>query len=202
MESSPAIRAFFALELGGSARCRAVSLAAALASAPGGDDVRWVRGEALHVTLRFLGSTDPARVLELAHAVARETREVAPFSVALGAAEAFPSRRPRVVALRLEPAAPLTALAAAVERGVVAAGFPPEQRAFRPHVTLGRARRDRRVRLDAETLRGVTASVTGSGDAWDVMETVLFRSELQPQGAHYTPLERVPLGTPGGPLHP
>jgi 2'-5' RNA ligase len=106
------------------------------------------------------------------------------------------------VALRLEPAAPLTALAAAVERGVVAAGFPPEQRAFRPHVTLGRARRDRRVRLDAETLRGVTASVTGSGDAWDVMETVLFRSELQPQGAHYTPLERVPLGTPGGPLHP
>jgi 2'-5' RNA ligase len=94
-----------------------------------------------------------------------------------------------VVALGLEPEAELTLLAAGVEHGAVAAGFPPEERPFRPHLTLGRARDQRRFRLAA----GVTASVTAQGDAWDVMETVLFRSDLAPSGARYTPLARIPL---------
>jgi 2'-5' RNA ligase len=200
-----AIRAFFALELGAAARRRAVATIGALRAAPGGDDVRWAGGETLHVTLRFLGATDPADVPRLVRAVSDATRAIAPFELALGALEAFPPRRPRVLALGLEPAAAVAALAAAVERGVAAAGLPPEQRAFRPHVTLGRARRERRIPrelLEEESLRRVTASVTAPGDAWDVVETVLFRSQLSPTGAHYTPLERVPLGAPGGPLHP
>jgi 2'-5' RNA ligase len=94
-----------------------------------------------------------------------------------------------VVALGLEPEAELTLLAAGVERGAVAAGFPPEGRPFRPHLTLGRTRDPRRFRLAA----GVTASVTAQGDAWDVVETVLFRSDLAPSGARYTPLARIPL---------
>jgi 2'-5' RNA ligase len=200
-----AIRAFFALELGAAARRRAVAAIDALRGAPGGDDVRWARGETLHVTLRFLGATDPADVPQLVRAVSDATRAIAPFELALGALDAFPPRRPRVVALGLEPAAAVAALAAAVERGVAAAGLPPEQRAFHPHVTLGRARRERRIPrelLEEESLRRVTASVTAPGDAWDVVETVLFRSELSPTGARYTPLDRVPLGARGGPLHP
>ena len=39
----------------------------------------------------------------------------------------------------------------------------------------------------------VTASVTASGEAWDVVETVLYRSDLAPGGARYTPLARIPL---------
>jgi len=206
MAGERAIRAFFALELGDEARRRAVAAVRALREAPGGGDVRWVRGETLHVTLRFLGSTDPGLVPGLVRAVEAEARAVAPFRLALGALDVFPARRPRVVALALEPAEPVTALAAAVERGVVAAGAAPEERAFRPHVTLGRAQRDRRVprdaELDAESLRGVTASVTALGEAWDVVEIVLFRSDLSREGPRYTPLERVPLGAPGGPLHP
>ena len=202
MRDDDAIRAFFGLEFDASARHCAAALLEALRAEFGDDDVRWVREESLHVTLRFLGSTDPSRVPDLVDAVARETRHVAPFALGLGVGDVFPARRPRVVALDLEPAAPLLALAAAVERGVVAAGFPPEDRAFRPHATLGRVRRGRRLRLDSRKLRDVTGSVTERSHAWDVMETVLFRSDLSPTGAQYTPLARVPLGTPGGTLHP
>ncbi len=184
------VRLFLALELGAAARTRAAGIAAALREQPGGRDVRWVREESLHVTLRFLGSVHPARVEDLAREVGLATRGIAPFSLSLARALLFPSpRRPRVVAIALAPESELAALAAGVERGAVAAGFPAEARPFRPHLTLGRARDQRRFDLAVD----VTASVTAPGEAWDVMETVLFRSDLAPSGARYTPLARVPL---------
>ena len=71
----------------------------------------------------------------------------------------------------------------------VAAGFPAEPRPFRAHVTLGRARGDRRIALAED----VTGSVTAAADAWNVTETVLFRSDHAPGGARYTAIARVPL---------
>jgi len=139
-----------------------------------------------------------ARVPELVREVAAATRGAQRFALALGDVAAFPSaRRPKVIAVGVGPEAPLAALAAAVERGVVAAGFPAEPRPFRPHLTLGRAHRGRRPRLP--DLAGVTASVTAVSEAWDVTETVLFRSDLTPGGARYAPLERIPIGAESAP---
>jgi len=201
MADAEAIRAFFALELGDGARRRAVALADAVRAAVGEEDLRWVREESLHVTLRFLGQTDVARLGDLVREVGAATRGVERFALRLGAVGAFPSpRRPRVVAVGLEPVAPLAALAAALERGVVAAGLPADPRPFRPHLTLARVRRGRRPRLpEPESLDAVTASVTAPGEAWEVVETVLFRSDLTPGGARYSPLERIPIGAGGPP---
>ena len=85
---------FWALELGAAARARAAGIAAALREQPGGDDVRWVREESLHVTLRFLGSVDPARVEDLAREVGLATRGVAPFSASLAGVAAVPVAAP------------------------------------------------------------------------------------------------------------
>jgi RNA 2',3'-cyclic 3'-phosphodiesterase len=184
------LRLFIALELGAAARARAGRIAAALREHTGSRDVRWVREESLHVTLRFLGSTDSARVEELVREVAAATRGIAPFPVSLAGLELIPSpRRPRVIALGLEPREALASLAAEVERGAVAAGFPAEERPFRPHLTLGRTRDHRRFHLAED----VTGSVTTEREAWDVVETVLFRSDLAPSGARHTPLARIPL---------
>jgi 2'-5' RNA ligase len=194
-----AIRTFFAVDLDAPVRRAAAALARELQGLPGGDRVRWVRAEALHVTLRFLGATDPDLVPTLASRVEQRVAAVAPFRLHLGAPHLFPSpRRPRVVALELRPLEPLEALAAAVERGVVEAGFAPEARPFRAHLTLGRVKNSRSRALD------VTAPDTTLDEALDVMEAVLFRSELpRSKGSQvrYTPLARLPLGAPGGPDH-
>jgi 2'-5' RNA ligase len=188
-----AIRAFFAVELGDSARRAAAAAARRLREGPGGDGVRWVRPEALHVTLRFLGDIDPARVAPLASGAERELAGLRPFSLRLGPLELLPSpRRPRVVALGLEPEAKLAELAAAVERAVVAEGFAPEARPFRAHLTLGRVR-DR----EAPAVAGVAVPA----EEFAVEEVVLFRSELSPGGSRYTPLARVRVGA-GSALHP
>jgi 2'-5' RNA ligase len=179
------LRAFFAIELGEAARRQAADVAAALRARPGGDAVRWVRPENLHVTLRFLGEIAPTRVEPLLAQVRARTERVAPFALRLGALGGLPpSRRPRVLMIALEPEAPLAALASAVEQGVAAAGFEPEPRPFRGHLTLGR------VRGASPSL----AEVSVPPAAFDVTESVLFASELHPSGSRYTPLGRAPLG--------
>jgi 2'-5' RNA ligase len=187
------MRAFFAIELDERARAAAAEIADQLRACSGGDAVRWVREEALHVTLRFLGQLDRGRIARLAGCVREQTAALSPFRLQLGGARPFPSRRrPLAVVLDAGPAEPLEALAAAVERGVVAAGFDPESRPFNAHLTLGRTRRKR--------FSLVTGDVTARGESCPVNEAVLFKSELRPSGAHYTPIEHAPLGGEPSPL--
>jgi len=182
------LRTFFAIEIGDEARRAAEALVERLRADPGCGAVRWSRLEAFHVTLRFLGPTPEERVPALVEAVRRETAGAAPFALALGALGAFPDeRRPRVVYVAVEPHEPVAALAAAIERGAVAAGFPAEPRPFHGHLTLGRVREQRRgVRLP-EGERCAAAP-------FPVESLVLFRSELSSAGSTYTPLAQIALG--------
>jgi RNA 2',3'-cyclic 3'-phosphodiesterase len=186
------VRAFFAVELSEPARRAAAEVASWLRDQPGGRDVRWVRAEGLHVTLRFLGNVPTSRIGPLTAAAARAARSHAPFTLRLGEVHGFPSaRRPRVVALSLEPGAPLATLAAAVESAVVAEGWPPEPRAFRAHVTLGRIQGRRPPRLEEVPVPACAP--------FEVRELVLLRSRLGPGGSTYIPLERIALGGNGHP---
>jgi 2'-5' RNA ligase len=185
------VRSFFAVELGTDALRAASDVADALRKRADGDAVRWVRAENLHVTLRFLGNVASERLSPLTREVAAELQGVAPFVLQLDAVQAFPTpRRPRVVALGLSPFEPIAALAAAVERGVVAAGFEREARRFRAHLTLGRVRGRYALPGDAPAPRPTP---------FEVDEIALFASDLSPSGPTYTLLERLPLG---GDVHP
>src|SRR3990172_675365 len=181
-----AIRAFLAVELSEPARAAAAALAHDLAR--GSEGVRWARPETYHVTLHFFGDVDPDGIPALTRSVGGAVATVAPFRLRLGAPHLFPdARRPRVVALGLEPAGQLLALAEAVERGVAAAGFPAEARPFRAHLTLGRIGE-----------RGARVALPGSAPPapeTPVREVILFQSQLLPQGARHTPLERLALGS-------
>lgn len=185
------LRTFFAVEISDGARREAAAVSDRLSAGPGGDAVRWVRPENFHVTLRFLGNTHRASVAPLLAAAREATRTIAPFSARLGALGGFPEHRPRVVVLDVEPAAPLAALAQALEAAVVTAGFEPVTSAYHPHVTLGRVkhRADRAPVLHAEDGPADPAS-------FDVVSYALFQSVLAPGGSHYTALERIPLAAP------
>jgi len=185
------VRAFFAIAFGDEAQRAVAAEIARLRARPGAEALRFVRPEAVHVTLRFLGEIPRERVGPLVAAAGAGVARIAPFAATLGGVHAFPSpRRPRVVALALEPEAPLAALAAALERGVVAAGFAPEPRGFRAHATLARVRPGRRLAPGFVTDEAPAAAPL----SFPVHEVVLFASTLAQDGAHYTPLERLSLG--------
>jgi RNA 2',3'-cyclic 3'-phosphodiesterase len=193
IEGTNTVRAFFAIDLGERARAAAAKIADNLRACPDGDAVRWVRAETFHVTLRFLGDIDSDRIGHLAGCVRERTAALRPFRLQLGGARPFPSRRhPVALVLDVGPPEPLEKLTEAVERGVVAAGFDPESRPFHAHLTLGRVR--------GKHFPVVTGEVTTRSESFAVNEVVLFKSELQPSGAHYTPIEHAPLGGEPSPL--
>jgi 2'-5' RNA ligase len=183
------LRTFFAVEIGDAARRAARAVAERLAAAPGGEAVRWVRPESYHVTLRFLGTTPRDRVAGLVGAARRATRAIEPFELRLGALAGLPSRRPRAVILDVAPHESIVALAREVESAVVEAGFAPEERAFHPHLTLGRVRERQRRAPFLDPVESRAAAAPFAVDCF-----VLFQSVLATTGAQYTPLERISLG--------
>lgn len=148
----------------------------------GGRDVRWVRLDGLHLTLRFLGPTLDDRLEPAIGVLAAAVDGQAPFDVAIGGAGVFPPvGRPRALWLGLRDGATrLSALAGAVDGALVAAGWAPDARPFRPHLTLARSdgvpagaaigarlaevASAMEVRFRAERI-GLYESVTGAGPA-------------------------------------
>jgi 2'-5' RNA ligase len=158
--------------------------------------VAWVAEENLHVTVKFIGSTDETRVEAVLQALRASTATARAFEVTIRGLGAFPTpSRPRVLWAGLEPAEPLAALAAEVDRAVAALGVPPEARPFAAHVTLGRVRALRRNPRLADAL----ARPAELG-ALPVRGVSLMRSELSPRGARYTELATVLLAGDAGPV--
>jgi 2'-5' RNA ligase len=186
MRADERVRSFFAVALPEEAREAAAQLAGRLRGSERGEGVRWVRPEGYHLTLRFLGNVAREAIAELAERVTEQVAPLGPFAIHLGDALVFPSpRHPRVIALAVEPEAPLASLAERVERGVVAAGLPAERHRFRAHLTLGRVRNRRFPSVGGEAAIG--------SPTFPVEEIVLFQSDLHRTGAVYTALERIAL---------
>jgi 2'-5' RNA ligase len=155
--------------------------------------LRWVRPEGIHLTLKFLGETPAGRLDAIREAVAAAARGRAPFRLALGPLGTFGGRRPRVLWVAVEgDLDPLHDLQSAVERGLVAAGFSPEERAYSPHLTLARLPQPPRPEI-ARRLAEALAEVEPPRAAFAVEEVVLMRSDLRPGGAVYQQLGAFPL---------
>jgi len=159
-------------------------------------DVRWVRPESIHLTLKFLGSVTGEELEKLAGVVAPIVSSWVPFEVHLHGLGCFPStRNPRIVWVGIEQGSvEALSLQKAVENQAADVGFPPETRSFKPHLTLGRVRSSRGKGSLAQTVEDHRDVEIGS---FRVNEVYLFKSELKPSGAVYTKLQTFPLGKSG-----
>ena len=162
-----------------------------------GRDVRWVRLDGLHLTLRFIGPTPEDRVPDLVEAVRGAAAAHAAFEFRIDGAGAFPNaERPRALWLGVTAgASELTQLAEAVERGLVTAGWPATDRAFRPHLTL--ARTDG-VPAGATVAARLAEAARGLDLASRVDRIVVFESITGGGPARYVPLETLRLQDAAG----
>lgn len=159
----------------------------------GGRDVRWVRLDGLHVTLRFLGPTLEDRIAGVLAAVRTAGAEGQPFEVTIGGAGTFPNdSRPRALWLDVRAGGPeLTSLASAVDSALATAGWPPDPKPFRAHLTLARADGVPAGPRVAARLIDAAASLR---IACKVDRIGLFESLTGGGPARYEPIEVVPLG--------
>ena len=158
-------------------------------------DVAWVAAENLHVTLKFLGRVETARLRDVAAGLEEAVRVARAFDIEVRGLGAFPSpSRPRVVWAGIAAGRdPMNALAERVEQALAPLGFPREARAFSPHVTLGRVReprRDPRLSRLIEAAENLEFGVVRVDAVW------LMRSDLSTRGARYSEIAVVSVSAP------
>jgi len=148
---------------------------------------RWQADDQLHLTLRFIGNVD-ARMADDIHAALGSVRQP-PFALEIRGVGTFSRRsEPHALWAGVAPIEPLRDLHKKVDQACQRAGLEPERRAYHPHITLARLNR---------SAGSVTEFIKSAGGfftpAFTVDSFALFESELTPQGAVYSIVERYPL---------
>lgn len=185
----PSLRLFIAIETPPEIRLQLVSICDQLRES--GADVKWEPDEKLHATLKFLGSTDEGLLPEIVSIITGVCQTMTPVSVKYGGVGCFPNQRaPRIIWIGMEDLkGDMGLLQQKIETSMVPLGFKREERAFHPHVTLGRVKSEKRI----GSLLRMMESITFESQPVIIKEVALVKSELKASGSVYTILNTIPL---------
>jgi RNA 2',3'-cyclic 3'-phosphodiesterase len=186
------IRAFIALELPEAVKSFLSRVSSDLKRA--GGDVRWVRAEGVHLTLKFLGDIRGDLVPVLGKELEPVFSRHSPVELEVAGIGAFPNpARPRVIWAGLSDASGvLVHMASQVDAVLEPLGFPGEKRAFNPHLTLGRVRSNK---SSGDLMNAIRRGMDIRGPAFVADHAVLFQSILKETGAEYRGLWRYELSS-------
>lgn len=153
--------------------------------------VRWVAIPSIHLTLQFLGEVDPAIIPRLAESLRDASKSEHELALRLYGLGCFPNpKNPRVIWCGINgDTGGLLRLQKKVETVCAGMGFPPEDRQFLPHLTLGRVKGKSNLQPLLDCIK------IGSDLECDlkVNHYNVYRSVLKPEGAVYTVLETIAL---------
>jgi 2'-5' RNA ligase len=156
-------------------------------------DVRWVRPEFIHLTVVFMGDIESEQVSQMENPLAAVCSNHRPFSISLKPMGCFPnSRNPRVIWLGIGgDLERMSRFKNDLEQVLSPFGIKGEERAFKPHLTLGRFKKPGKREPELERLLSTYRDL--SSPDCDLNELVLFRSDLKPGGAVYSKMLSWPL---------
>lgn len=153
-------------------------------------DVKWVRPQGIHLTLRFLGNVSLELIEEIKNVVGQLVKAHQGFEMKITELGAFPKvEHPRVIWVSVEEKGQVAKLVQDLEERLIHLGFLREKRPFKPHLTLGRVRSAH----NREQLKKLLRSITFPQKSMQAESVCLFKSTLTPQGAIYQPLYKANL---------
>ncbi|MBM2838384.1 MAG: 2',3'-cyclic phosphodiesterase [Deltaproteobacteria bacterium] len=155
-------------------------------------EVSWTKVSSIHLTIRFLGDIEEGLVDKVDAAIKEASIGQPPFDINIKGSGVFPNlKHPRVIWLGIDDGAKgLTNLQQGFEDGLKALGFEPEEREFRPHLTLGRVKGQKGKESLSSAVSELRDVEIGS---FTIDRVILYKSELKPTGAIYTKLREVEL---------
>ncbi|MFZ0638231.1 MAG: RNA 2',3'-cyclic phosphodiesterase [Candidatus Acidiferrales bacterium] len=146
---------------------------------------RWVRPEGVHITLKFIGDVEDARLADIQEKLSGVHREKA-IDMAFRQFGFFPNeKRPRVFYVGIGAGQELGALAGEIETRLEPLGIAKEERVFQPHLTLARFKSNEGLPELRKEIASLPAQDFGGGVA---AEFHLYQSVLQSGGAVYRKL--------------
>jgi len=188
---SPRARLFVALDIPDSVRSGIAGWGREALADPA---LRPVSAESLHITLCFLGYR-PEREVERLGEILAEAEWGAPAMRLLGPMARPAGGRPRLYALEVDSPQVVSMQASLQEKLVAERLFAPEKRPFWPHITVARVRSESRGSRRPMRVAKPPGPLPGAIGRTHVraVRASLYRSELNPQGAKYTPLVQIEL---------
>jgi len=184
------VRCFIAIDIGEETRREIDSLISRLRRL--GPDLKWLSGERIHLTLKFLGNTEEALVERIKASLTSIASCHRIFSLRAAGTGVFPDySRPRVLWVGIDGSEELNLLYNDIESAMEQLGYRREERTFRPHLTIARVRSSRGLSPLLKELRRYRESEFGK---IEVAEILLMKSTLKPTGAEYERLFSAALG--------
>ena len=154
-------------------------------------DIRWVKPDNVHLTLKFLGDIDEKSLDMIIEATKAACTGYSGFDLEARGVGVFPDMRaPRVLWVGISDNDSLTGLQKDIENGLAAIGFSSEKRRFRPHLTLGRFKSSsgkEGLYDKIEEYKNISQGLI------EVTSLFLIKSELTPSGAKHTKITGIDL---------
>lgn len=179
------LRSFFCIELPPAVQKELWHMSHTLRTAL--PDLKWVSGNALHITLKFLGEQQKLLLEELMRSFEERLlssgQDAIPLCTSVLEAFADMSAARTLFVGLCGDLLSLKALASMIEDVSAEHGIPRETRAFKPHITLARTRRGQTVRISPKD------APLFSKKEWLATSLTLMKSVLTPAGPLYTPLK-------------
>ena len=150
-------------------------------------NIRWIRREGMHLTLKFLGEIKEEKIPEIENILEKAVRNYQPFSLKIKGTGYFPLKKknPRVLWIGVEADEALSSLQKRLENELEKIGIPREKREFHPHLTLGRVKAPSSVQETVCELERHKELVFGE---MTINKITFFQSILKPSGAEYNAL--------------
>jgi 2'-5' RNA ligase len=187
---SDTMRTFIAIELSPEIKDELADIQAQLKTSNA--DVKWVKPQAMHLTLKFLGNITQEKIEEVKKALDTISPNHKPFEISLFQIGGFPKLEyPRVIWVGIDKGCSRAeAIAKDVVEGLSNIGFEKEKRPFTAHLTLGRVKSPKGRNELVSKMKALDFKPSAS---CTIDKITLFQSTLTPQGSIYTPLYEAKL---------
>ena len=143
-------------------------------------DVRWLHPENWHITMRFLGGVDQSVIDYMIQVAETAVKKLEKFTLTGIEIAGFPAEKSRMVAVYIKPNPILENLFQQLDEAAVQSGLNREDRSFKPHITLAKARH--RIKSFDPIIFDKLHIL--------IQELVLYESQPTKVGSHYIPLKK------------
>jgi 2'-5' RNA ligase len=187
-------RVFCAIELPEDVRSRLQEHIARLRKEFPDAAASWSRVENIHLTLKFFGNVEVNRIPKISVAATKAVKHFPKFEIDVGKTGVFPRpSRAQVLWIGVnDRSGKLSALHEKIDKECASEGFPKDERAYRPHLTIARIRKPE----NARQLADAHLNTNFRSIAVPLKELIVFRSELSSKGSNYTAISHHPLPDP------
>ncbi|MBI5475738.1 MAG: RNA 2',3'-cyclic phosphodiesterase [Ignavibacteriales bacterium] len=156
-----------------------------------GADVKWEHKDKFHATIKFLGDIENSRLDSIIDKITNTTKQYPPAEIIYDGIGVFPNRNnPRVIWIGcINPDGIIKKIKVALDKNLVADGFEIENRAFHPHITLGRVKSE----FNLNNLLPMLENLNFEPQKAFIEEVLIMKSILNSKGSEYSVLKSIQL---------